>query len=119
MKGILAQIRQVNVVGAGLEQRLHAQSLLDDVVVRREDRQGRFQTLEFLVYGISAGGLECRAGICRQHMLHESPMHIGEVVGRLAKGESSTPGAQYVTALAGRPERLFALLFHLTLLLFG
>jgi hypothetical protein len=34
MEWILTQLRQIDVSGAGFEQRLYAQSLLDDVIVR-------------------------------------------------------------------------------------
>src|SRR5882724_9663776 len=102
---ILTHFRQIDERGAGLEQRLYPKSLLDDVVVRGKHRQWRFQTLEFFLDGVAASGAKRGTGVCREHMLYKSAMHVGQIVRRLAKGEPAAPGAQHVAALGGRPQR--------------
>src|SRR5216684_6855466 len=119
VEGILIQLRQIDECGAGFEQRLYPQSLLDDVIVRGKHRQWRFQTLEFFLDGVTASSAKRGTGVCREHMLDKSAMHVGQIVRRLAKGEPAAPGTQHMAALGCRPERLLAVLFQLTLLFFG
>ncbi len=116
---ILTQFRQIDERGAGFEQSLYPESLLDDVIVRGKHRQWRFQTLEFFLDGVTASGAKRGTGVCREHMLYKSAMHVGQIVRRLAKGEPAAPGTQYMAALGCRPQRLLAVLFQLTLLFFG
>src|SRR6202022_3261192 len=99
VEGILTELRQIDEIGAGFEQRLYPQSLFDEVIVRGKNRQWRFQTLEFFLDGVTASGSQRRAGVCREHMLYESAMHVGQVVRRLAKGEAAAPGAQQIATL--------------------
>src|ERR1700722_8847530 len=119
MEWILTQLRQVDVSGAGFEQRLYPQSLLDDVIVRSKYRQWGFQTLELFLDGVAARGTKRRAGICREHMLHESAMHVTQVVRRLTKRKAAAPSPEDMAAFGCRPQRLFAVFLQLALLFFG
>src|ERR1700676_5595276 len=112
------KLRQIDVIGAGF-QRLYPQSLLNDVVVRCEYGQRRFQALEFFLDRITASGSKRRAGIRGKHMFHKSSVHVGEIVRRWAKCEAAPPSAQHMAALGCRPQRLLAVLFQLALLFLG
>jgi len=100
VEGVLTQLRQIDECSAGFEQGLYPLSLLDDFIVRGEKPSiGAFRLLSFFLDGVTASGAKRCTGVCREHMLHESPMHIGQIVRRLAKGEAAAPGAEHMAAL--------------------
>src|ERR1700733_6300041 len=102
MKQVQTQVGQIDQRRAAFEQRLHAQGLLDDIVMRSEHRQGSLQALEFLVDGVAAGCAEGGSGICRQHMLDKTALRVAQVIGRLAECKTSAPGAENMASFSRR-----------------
>src|ERR1700726_4732248 len=118
MEWIVAQFRQIDIGAARIEQGFYPQGLLDDVIVRSKHRQRSFEALELFLDGVAARGTKRGTGICREHMLHKSTMHVAQVVGRLSKREAAAPSAEHVATFGCRPQRLLAVLFQLALLFF-